>query len=161
MPPSMPADDAVELNLCCRPCFCYSLSAYLLTMLAPDIVRNKHVRNIVRNIPQILAKSLPGRLSSSPGRNSIEFAAGIAQNGRIWAGKWPRILEDHVLMVLCILHVFYKLLVACPLSRRGFFFGQKVRPRIFGPAFVRFCDFSLILGSQGSHIMIFNFYFWL
>ena len=40
---------------------------------------------------------------------------------------------------------------------QGLFFGQKVRPRIFGPAFVRFCDFSLILGSQGSHIMIFNF----
>ena len=62
---------------------------------------------------------------------------------------------------LCILRVFYKLFVACPLSRRGFFLGQKVRLRIFAPAFVRFCAFSLILGSQGSHIIIFNFYLWL
>ena len=28
-------------------------------------------------------------------------------------------------MVLCILHVFYKLLVACPLSRRGFFLAKR------------------------------------
>ena len=55
--------------------------------------------------------------------------------------------------------VFYKLLVACPLSRRVLFFGQKVRPRIFGPAFVRFCDFSSILGPQEGSYVDFLFVF--
>ena len=56
---------------------------------------------------------------------------------------------DGFVHITCILQAFSGL-SSVP---QGFFLGQNVRSRIFGPAFVRFCDFSLILGPQeGSHV---------